>query len=142
MKPYVHKVAYYETDKMAITHHSNYIRWMEEARVDFLDQIGWGFRKLEETGIASPVLSVKGSYKQSTTFDDRVEILVTVKAFTGVRLTISYEMRNAETGSLCFTGESEHCFLNLEGRPVRLQKDYPEFYKALMECSSTESTDH
>lgn len=35
MEPYLHKVQYYETDKMGIVHHSNYIRWMEEARVDF-----------------------------------------------------------------------------------------------------------
>ena len=38
MKPYIHKVQYYETDKMGITHHSNYIRWMEEARVDFMER--------------------------------------------------------------------------------------------------------
>lgn len=43
MEPYLHKVQYYETDKMGIAHHSNYIRWMEEARVDFLEKIGWGF---------------------------------------------------------------------------------------------------
>ena len=46
MKPYIHKVQYYETDKMGITHHSNYIRWMEEARVDFMEQIGWGYDKM------------------------------------------------------------------------------------------------
>ena len=40
MKDYIHKVQYYETDKMAIVHHSNYIRWFEEARVDWLTQIG------------------------------------------------------------------------------------------------------
>lgn len=43
MKPYIHKVQYYETDKMGITHHSNYVRWMEEARIEFLDQIGWSY---------------------------------------------------------------------------------------------------
>ena len=47
-KGYNHTVQYYETDKMGITHHSNYIRWMEEARVDFLKQIGWDYDKLEE----------------------------------------------------------------------------------------------
>ena len=55
---YVHTVQYYETDKMGITHHSNYIRWMEEARVDFLSQIGWEFAKLEAMGIVSPVLEL------------------------------------------------------------------------------------
>ena len=54
---YQHKIQYYETDKMGITHHSNYIRWMEEARIDFLEQLGFGFDKLEQSGIVSPVLS-------------------------------------------------------------------------------------
>ena len=31
-----HEVQYYETDRMGITHHSNYVRWMEEARTFFL----------------------------------------------------------------------------------------------------------
>ncbi len=39
MEKYIHKVQYYETDKMGITHHSNYIRWMEEARVDFFEKV-------------------------------------------------------------------------------------------------------
>ena len=34
---YLRKVHYHETDKMGITHHTNYIKWMEEARIDFLD---------------------------------------------------------------------------------------------------------
>ena len=37
---YKHKVHYYETDRMGVTHHSNYIRIMEEARVAYLDAIG------------------------------------------------------------------------------------------------------
>ena len=41
MKPYTKTAKYYETDQMGIIHHSNYIRWMEEARVDMLSQIGY-----------------------------------------------------------------------------------------------------
>ena len=52
--PYVHKVAYYETDRMGIVHHSNYIRIMEEARLDFLSQIGFGYDEMEKQGIISP----------------------------------------------------------------------------------------
>ena len=46
MVPYDHKVQYYETDGMGIVHHSNYIRWFEEARVDLLEQLGFGYRDL------------------------------------------------------------------------------------------------
>ena len=73
MEPYKHYVQYYETDKMGITHHANYIRWMEEARVNFLEQIGWPFAKLEASGFASPVLKLDCKYIRPTTFSD-VEI--------------------------------------------------------------------
>ena len=65
MELYKHTVQYYETDKMGITHHSNYIRWMEEARVDFLNKIGWGFDRLEDLGMISPVTEVECKYKLS-----------------------------------------------------------------------------
>ena len=50
MKDYLHAVQYYETDKMGITHHSNYIRWMEEARIDYRRQVGLPYEKMEEIG--------------------------------------------------------------------------------------------
>ena len=40
VKPYEHNVKYYETDQMGIVHHSNYIRWFESARIDYMDQMG------------------------------------------------------------------------------------------------------
>ncbi len=131
MEKYLHKVAYYETDKMGITHHSNYIRWMEEARVDFLDKVGWGFRKMEESGLASPVLNIQCSYKRSTTFDDTVEITTYIKEIGTLRMTIGYEMRKAGESEIVCTGFSEHCFFGNDGRPVRLEKDLPDFYAAM-----------
>ena len=133
MKNYIHKVKYYETDKMGVTHHSNYIRWMEEARIDFLDQIGYGYAKLESEGIVSPVIGVQCNYKTPTTFDDEVEIKARIKEFKGVRLIIEYTMLNAKTGDLVATGETRHCFLNKENKPVVLKKDFPELDKTLKE---------
>ena len=99
LRPYERNVYYYETDKMGITHHSNYIRWMEEARVDFLSQIGWEFAKLEAIGIVSPVLGVTCDYKLPTKFSDKVSIKVYVKAFKGVKLFLDYEMKNVNVSS-------------------------------------------
>lgn len=129
MERYIHKVNYYETDKMAITHHSNYIRFMEEARVDFLDKIGWGFAKMEEEGIASPVLSVTCDYKHSTTFADEIEIEVSVLKLTAVRMQIGYTMRTK--GEVVCTATSTHCFLGKDGHPLIISKALPDFYKAL-----------
>ena len=133
MEAYRHKVQYYETDKMGITHHSNYIRWMEEARIDFLSRIGFSYARLEEMGVISPVLSVNCRYLAATTFDDEVFLSVSVSEFRGVKLHLVYTMKNAEGDVLC-EAESEHAFLNREGRPVRMKKEFPELYAALQAC--------
>ena len=72
MSIYTHKVNYYETDKMGITHHSNYIRVMEEARMNYLSEIGYPMTRLEEEGIASPVVSVTCEYMHPSTYSDEI----------------------------------------------------------------------
>ena len=136
MENYIHKVNYYETDKMGITHHSNYIRWMEEARIYFLDQIGFGYAKLEEEGISSPVIGIECDYKVSTTFDEEIEIEVCIKEFKGVRLIIGYKMIKVKTGEVVCEGVSKHCFLNNENKPIILKKEKIELDEKLKELVS------
>ena len=130
MRDYIHKVQYYETDKMGITHHSNYVRFMEEARVDFFEQIGWPYDRFEKEGIASPVVSVSLDYKAPTTYPDTIEIEVRVAEFKGVRLTLEYEMKCG--GKVCCIAHSQHCFVNGEGKLVKISKDYPKFNECLL----------
>ena len=130
MNNYKHTINYYETDKMGITHHSNYIRFMEEARIYFLETIGWSYDKIEKEGIISPVLSVTCDYKKTTTFPDELEIEVTVAEVNPVKFKLNYLM-TVDSDTVC-TGSSTHCFLNVERRPVSIQKQYPAFYDTLL----------
>lgn len=131
---YEHQIQYYETDKMGITHHSNYIRFMEEARVDWLDKIGWSFDKLEKLGLTSPVISVKCKYKKTTTYPDVILINPTLETYNGIKMKIKYEITNKETNEIVAIGETEHCFLNEKGFPIIIKKSYPEFDTALKRC--------
>ena len=132
MDAYKHNIQYYETDKMGITHHSNYIRWMEEARIDFMKQIGWPYEKMEEAGIISPVTAIECKYKASTTFPDEIEINVSIDELKPVILKISYLMRNKD-GKIVFEGHSEHCFLNKDGKIIRIDREFPAFFEALQQ---------
>ena len=131
MELYTHKVHYYETDKMGITHHSNYIRWMEESRIDFLGKIGCGYDKIEAMGIISPVTAVDCRYKSTTTFGDVVTIDVWVAEFKGVRLKIGYIMTKAD-GTVACEGASEHCFMDTDGKIISLKRAKPEIYETLI----------
>lgn len=140
MTCYERRAAYYETDQMGIIHHSNYIRWMEEARLDFMEQLGWGYRKLEEDGLFIPVTAVSCEYKSPVRFDDTVLISVRVAEYRGVRLTMSYRITDRTTGQLRTVGESRHCFCNREGRPIRLKKFSPEFDLLLQRLAAEEGS--
>ncbi len=125
MRPYVRKAQYHETDQMGIIHHANYIRWMEEARVDFMEQMGFGYDRMEKEGIISPVLSLSCDYKSMTRFGDQVEIDVTILRYTGIRMELRYEIRDRATGTVRVEAASSHCFLNREGKPVSLKRADP-----------------
>jgi len=128
MRIYQHEVKYYECDRMGITHHSNYVRIMEEARVDWMDQLGYGFDRMEAEGVVSPVVEVQCNYKHSTTFKDVIEVEVRVAEMSALKIAFAYTMRVGER--VVCTARSVHCFLE-GGRPVVLEKRFPQLYEAV-----------
>lgn len=130
-KEYEHRVQYYETDQMGCVHHSNYIRWFEECRTDYLQYLGMGYDAMEAAGVVSPVLTVQAEYKSMTRFGETVKIQVAIKEYNSVRIRISYEIYDKDTNVLRCKGESSHCFLNREGRPLSLKKTYTEWDQIL-----------
>lgn len=124
--PYEHHAKYYETDQMGIIHHSNYVRWMEEARMDLMDQIGLNYKQMEQIEIISPVLSIEVNYHSMVHFDDVVVIHTKLVKYNGIRMEVEYVMTDRETGELRATGKSSHCLLNRSGKPISLKRSYPE----------------
>ena len=131
MNPYHRKVHYYETDRMDVVHHANYIRWIEEARIDFMDQIGFPYSKMEAQGVLSPVKSISCNYLRPCTFGDAIDITVSVVSFNGVVLVIRYEMVKSGNEDVLCTATSEHVFLDREGHFVRMKRVMPDFCAAL-----------
>ena len=130
MKPYEHVVKYYECDKMGIVHHSNYVRFMEEARVDWMDQLGYGFDQLEAEGVVSPVIAISCQYKHPSTFKDVISIEVKVAETSALKISFDYTMKVGD--KLVCTASSTHCFLE-NGRPVMPEQRFPELYRKIRE---------
>ena len=137
LKPYVHKVQYYETDRMGVTHHSNYLRFMEEARVDYLEQIGYSYGRMESEGLVSPVISVNIDYKKPTTFADEITIAVGIVEVTPVKLLIGYTMERQ--GEAVCAATSLHCFVDEKGHPISLKRVNPELYALLSSLTEKRS---
>jgi acyl-CoA thioester hydrolase len=128
-KTYIRNAKYYETDQMGVIHHSNYIKWLEETRVEMMHEFGISYKEMEKDGIICPVLSVSCQYKSMVHFDDTVEIKPIVAKYNGIKFELEYEITDLQTGELRTTATSSHCFLNREGRPISLKRDCPEIHE-------------
>ncbi|MBO6140799.1 MAG: acyl-CoA thioesterase [Ruminococcus sp.] len=127
--PYTRHAYYYETDKMGIVHHSNYVRILEEARVDLMAKAGLPFTEVEKAGLMIPVLSVSLDYKFPLRFDDEFEVRCRVTDFNGCKFSLKYEVWNLTTDKLTVSATTSHCFTDDKLMPVRLKKKFPEIYE-------------
>ena len=128
---YKHTVQYYETDQMGCVHHSNYIRWFEEARTHFMRECNFEYGKMEKDGIIIPVLKAYAEYRKMTHFEDTVLIETKLEKYNGVKIQFSYTVKSEETGEIKCTGTTEHCFLNTLGKPVSLKKYSPQYHEKI-----------
>lgn len=125
---YERTINYYETDKMGVVHHSNYIRFLEEARCYFLDQVGYPYKQIEDDGVMIPVLEVNCKYKYHVSAFDTLLIDLKVVEFDGIKVKIKYVVTNKANGNLVLEAETKHCFTNRELRPINTKKGYEGIY--------------
>lgn len=126
MFEYQHKVQYYETDKMGVVHHSNYIRWFEEARLELMEKMGISYFEMEECGIISPITSVQCGYKTSARFGDTVKVIVNSVKYNSVRFAVEFTVLDTKTQEVRATGETVSCFINSIGKLLNLKKAHPD----------------
>lgn len=126
IKAYRRLVQYYETDRMGITHNSNYFRWFEEARLDFMAQSGRTYLEMEEMGIFMPIVSESARFIHPTHFYNEVSIKSMMTHYNGYKCTVEFEVTNLTEGNVCTTGEVVYAIVNRNGKPIKLSKDFPE----------------
>lgn len=128
---YERDVYYYETDQMGIVHHSNYIRWMEEARLALMAALSLSYAEMEKQGILIPVLSVSCEYKVAFRYGDRFRIQIIPLFFNGIKFKVGYRFYDSE-GKLHSTAESGHGFVDASMHPISLKKSCPDIYEKLL----------
>lgn len=101
---------------MGIIHHVSYLRWFEEARVEFLRQNGI----LNLSEINYPVLSLEIDYKKSVLFEDHVTVVLTGN-IEGIRLHFNYEILTKRFTEPVAFGKTVHVAMDMSTKkPTRI----------------------
>lgn len=113
-------VRYYETDQMAVVHHSNYIRYFEIARDEMMVQLGFPIEKCEaELGVLVPIVSVECHFRHPARMGDVLTATAEVNKVPMAKMLIKQAVYNQD-GVLCAEGTVTLGFLNKETfMPVR-----------------------
>lgn len=128
---YTRRVQYYETDKMGIVHHSNYIRWFEEARTEFMRENNIDYNSVEQNqGVMMPVIAVECNYKQGAKYGELIDIETEISKFNGIKLVFSYSVYDKNHNLLVY-GSSSHCFVNMQFKPLNIKKTHKDLYCSL-----------
>lgn len=122
-------INYYETDKMGVVHHSNYIRFLEEARSRWLEKYDVPMSKLEKIGYTIPTLEVHVKYKSHVTEGDTILITPRISEYNGVRMTVVYDVVEEKTGNVIIEASTKHCFTDINLRPINMKKKNEEINK-------------
>ena len=128
---YKRAVNYYETDRMRIVHHSNYIRYFEEARLLMLQELVMDYAQMEKMGIIIPVTFAECQYLLPLRFGDEIIIDTYMTKYDGIKMEVDYRIYRKDSDVLCTTGRTGHCFLDEDLKPIRMKRKFPELYGKL-----------
>ena len=130
MCEYTRPVYYYETDKMGVVHHSNYIRWLEEARDFYFDESDLAYVVTESYGVMCPVTDIELKFKHFARYGDRFTVRLKMTKYTVVRFRMAYTVVSQD-GKTLLEGETGHAFINQELKPVSLSRAIPERHELM-----------
>jgi len=122
------RVRYAETDQMNVVYHSNYIIWFEVGRVEFMRQLGFTYREMEqEDELHLPVVEVRCRYKSPARYDDELTIRTHIARLRSSLIQFQYEIVRGDGAVLLAEGESTHVAVN-----AKMEKTpFPEKYMSV-----------
>lgn len=123
------RVPFFDTDAMGIVHHSNYVRYLEQARVQLLEEHQRPYTEWLERGLHFAVTRVEIDYQRAARFDDRIDVSAWVRWVRGASLAIGYVL--VSQGETLVTASTEHAMVDDDGRPRRIPKELRQEMAAL-----------
>lgn len=124
-------VRYAETDMMGIVHHSRYYPWFEQARTDFVKEIGYSYSELEKMGFLLPLTETQCKYLYGLTYEDEVLIRCRLDKLTVARMEFVYEVYRLPDMKKMSEGRTKHGIVDKELRPINAKKTFPDIWEKM-----------
>lgn len=72
------KVAFFDVDSMEVMWHGNYVKYLEMARCELLDKLGYNYIAMKKDGFAFPIVKLDVKYVRPAFFNDVIKVTTTL----------------------------------------------------------------
>lgn len=120
------RVRYSDTDAQGIAHHSNFFRWLEEARLAWLRDIGHPYAELTRRGLYIPLTACSCDFQAAVQAEDWLDVCLYVTEASRIRSGFFYEVVRRGSKKVA-TATTRHAYVDSAGHSVRLAHDDPFF---------------
>jgi acyl-CoA thioester hydrolase len=127
------RVRYAETDQMGVVYHANHFVWFEVGRVEFLRQLGFSYRDMEEEdGCFIAVVDARCRYKAPAHYDDEIVVRTHLKNIRNSVIHFGYELLRVSDGVLLADGETTHIVTNAQMKTAPIPEKYLTKFKEVL----------
>ena len=105
------RVRYGETDQMGIVYYGNYAQYLEQGRTEWLRELGFSYKWMEQNNVHLPVINLNIDYKSPAYYDDVITVTTTLTKIPTFRIEFYYEIHNQD-GTLLVTATTSLVFVN------------------------------
>ena len=116
------KVYYKDIDQMGVVYYARYFEFFEQARTEFLKDIGIVVTDIENIGYFLPVISATCDYKEGAKFEDEIIVSTSINQVPKARMKIDYEVYRKKDKRLLVVGHTVHGFIDKDGKPKKPPK--------------------
>lgn len=112
-------VPFYDVDQMGVVWHGNYVKYFERARCQLLDKIGYGYKAMQASGYAWPIVEMKVKYVAPLFFESQIVITTTLRDYEN-GLLIDYQISDKESGLRTTKGSTRQVALAVSSKEMLL----------------------
>lgn len=119
---------YADTDMMGVIYHANYLKFFELGRTGFIEDIGYSYLAMEDSGYYAPVYDINITYKKPLRYGDKAFVKTWVTLNDGIKTIYAYTIVNGEE-EVCAEGTSTHIIVKKDTfKPTSFKRAFPEWY--------------
>lgn len=117
------RVRYGETDQMGVVYYGNYAEYLEQGRTEWLRELGFSYKWMEENDIILPVTNLNIDFKAPAKYDDMIRIRTSLRKIPTFTIEFDYEIHN-QNDQLLVLASTTLVFINARTNKIRKAPDY------------------